>query len=119
MQTYRGTVKYVYVVLELVHAARYRGLTTYQQVATIMGLPTTGNYMGQQVGIILGEISEDEVAAGRPMLSAIAVKASGEVGPGFYVLARELARPGADGDEQAFREAESQRVYDAWRYPPE
>lgn len=60
---YRGTTKYFHVMAELVRAAQYRGLTTYQDIAVIMGLPLSGSHMGREVGQVLGEISEDEVAA--------------------------------------------------------
>jgi hypothetical protein len=70
---YRGTTDYVRVTTELVRAAEYRGLTTYQDVAVIMGLPLQGIHMGQEIGHLLGEISEDESLAGRPMLSAVVV----------------------------------------------
>lgn len=89
---YRGTTKYFHVLAELVRAAQYRGRTTYQDIALLMGLPQKGSYMGKEVGQILGEISEDEVRAGRPMLSAVAVGVNGKAGPGFFGLARELAR---------------------------
>jgi len=72
---YRGTTTYFHVMAELVRAAQYRGLTTYQDIAIIMGLAIRGSYMGSEAGQILGEISEDEVTAGRPMLSAITVNA--------------------------------------------
>ena len=44
--------------------------------------------MGKETGAILGEISTDEVRAGRPMLSAVAVKTTGRPGPGFFPLAK-------------------------------
>ena len=47
--------------------------------------------MDQQVGHLVGEISEDEHNAGRPMLSALVVeKDTGMPSSGFYDLAREL-----------------------------
>ena len=44
---YRGTTTYFHVLAELVRAAQYRGLTTYQDIALLMGLPLAGNYMGE------------------------------------------------------------------------
>jgi len=114
---YRGTTTYVHVLAELVRAAQYRGLTTYQDIALIMGLPLKGSHMGAQAGHILGEISEDEVRAGRPMLSAVAVGVGGKPGPGFYELARTLQRPGADSDDPTFWERELTAVYNAWKRP--
>lgn len=42
MTTYQGTIVYHLVYAELATAARYRGVTTYQTVAQIMGLPLRG-----------------------------------------------------------------------------
>ena len=42
-----------------------------------MGLPLQGGYMGAEVGRMLGEIAEDEIRHGRPMLTAIVVGTSG------------------------------------------
>ena len=114
---YRGTVEYVRVVAELVKAAEHSGLTTYQDVALLMGLPTQGSHMGKQVGVMLGEISEEELAAGRPMLSAVCVSAGGVPGPGLYGLARELGRLEEDADEEAYWRDELDAVYKTWRRP--
>ena len=114
---YRGTTKYFHVLAELVRAAQYRGITTYQDVALIMGLPPTGSHMGKEVGWVLGEISEDEVTAGRPMLSSVAVDVRGKVGEGFFGLARQLGRLTETADTTAFLEAERLATYQAWRRP--
>lgn len=114
---YRGTTRYFHVMAELVRAAQYRGLTTYQDIAVIMGLPLRGSHMGREVGQVLGEISEDEVGAGRPMLSTVAVGVDGKAGTGFFGLARDLNRLAAGEDEAAFWERERHAVYTAWRRP--
>lgn len=114
---YRGTIEYVRVLAELVRAAEFRGMTTYQDIALIMGLPQRGNHMSREVGQLLGEISEDETRAGRPMLSAVAVGAGGSPGRGFFALARDLGRLDTDGNETAFWQAERQATYDVWRRP--
>jgi len=114
---YRGTTKYIHVLAELVRAAQYRGTTTYQDVAVIMGLPQRGAHMGAETGHVLGEISTDEVRAGRPMLSAVAVNINGKVGPGFFVLAKALGRMGAGEDETEFWKRELEAVYHTWRRP--
>lgn len=113
---YRGTKEYLLVYAELINAARYRGTTTYQAVAEIMGLPLTGSNMGKQVGQMLGEISEEELGHGRPMLSAIAVGVNGVPGPGFYNWARKLGRLTDDSPEaeQEFLERETRAVYETW-----
>ena len=112
---YRGTADCALVLGELVRAAQYRGLTTYQDIAPLVGLPQSGQYMGKEIGLILGVISEDEVLAGRPMLSAVAVNVKGDPGPGFFKLARELGRLEQNGDKSAFWKEERDNVYEAWR----
>jgi hypothetical protein len=115
---YRGTTNYIRVLAELVHAAEYRGVTTYQDLAVIMGLPLTGAYMGKETGHVLGEIAEDEVNAGRPMLSAVAVSVTGKAGPGFFVLAKELGRFSGDpADEERFWRQELEAAYEIWKRP--
>jgi len=114
---YRGTKEYLLVYLELIQAARYRGTITYQDVASIMGLPSTGAYMAREVGHLVGSISEDEHNHGRPLLSAIVVNAQGKVGSGFYELARRLGKLPEDGDELAFWEAEKAAIYSTWAKP--
>jgi len=82
-----------------------------------MGLPLRGSHMGAETGHILGEISEDEVAAGRPMLSSLAVGVGGRPGPGFFDLARQLGRMRTDEDEASFWEREREAAYQAWKRP--
>lgn len=112
---FRGTTTYVQVMSELVAAAQYRGLTTYQDIAVIMGIATWGNVMQAETGCILGEISEDEIAAGRPMLSAVAVGVSGKPGTGFYALAKHIGRMDQNDAEEAFWARERDAVYAAWK----
>jgi hypothetical protein len=115
---YRGTTQYQLVFAELVTAARYRGLTTYQAVADLLGIRKPGGHMAMETGSVIGEISEDEVALGRPMLSALVVQAeSHRPGPGFYSWARQLGRLQSDRpeDELPFWEQERQAVYETWK----
>ena len=114
---YRDTAEYVRVLGELVRAAQYRGITTYQDIAVMMGLPTKGSHMGAEIGHLLGEISEDEVNAGRPMLSAVAVGVSGKPGSGFYTVAQGLGKLHEGQDEVAFWQRERDAVYETWRRP--
>lgn len=109
---YGGTTTYFLVLVELVRAAQYRGS---QDIALIMGLPTTGAHMGKEMGQILGEISEDEITAGRPMLSAVAVGVNGTPGPGFFTLARDLDLIYPSEDETSFWQRQQEAAYEAWK----
>ncbi|HEX2766800.1 MAG TPA: hypothetical protein VHR55_09230 [Candidatus Limnocylindria bacterium] len=57
----------------LVQAARARELVHYGEIAQMLGIDMDNPHLGALVGKVLGEISTDEVADGRPMLSAIVV----------------------------------------------
>src|SRR5438067_6628245 len=97
---YRGSKVYLLVYSELINAARYKGSISYQEIAAMMGLPLQGNYMSSETGQILGEISEDEFMNGRPMLSAIAVTLKGQLGSGFFGLAKLLGKLDDDSEEK-------------------
>lgn len=73
--------------------------------------------MSRETGWILGEISEDEVKASRPMLSAVAVSVRGKAGPGFFDLARRLGKLRKDEEEQAFWRTERNAAYETWKRP--
>lgn len=73
--------------------------------------------MGREVGQVLGEISEDEVNEGRPMLSAIAVSKDGTSSEGFFGLAESLGRL-TERDavtDKRFWENERKAVYKIWQ----
>lgn len=114
---YRGTTTYYHVHAELVRAAQYRGLTTYQDLAMIMGLPVAGSHMGNQTGQILGEICEEEVMAGRPMLSCVCVGVNGKAGPGFFELGRQLGLLKEGEPEAEFWQRQLRETYGAWKRP--
>ncbi len=112
---FRGTKEYSFVYTELITAAKYRGTVTYQEIAKILGMPTQGNNMGRVIGLILGEISRDETAKGRPMLSAVATNVNGSPGKGFFLLARELGRITDKDSEITFWQRELKLVYTTWK----
>ena len=70
------------------------GLVHYGEFAKMLGIDMDNPYFGAQVGKVLGRISEDAVAAGRPMISAIVVsKDTNPPGGGFF-------KPGRSCDER-------------------
>ena len=109
------TIEYHIVYSALIGAARMRGVVTYQEVARLVGLPSSGNLMGKRVGQLLGAVSVNEHDQGRPMLSALAVPVSGKPGPGFYELARDLGLLEAGADELRFWETQKRQVYEIWQ----
>ena len=116
---YRGTEIYRYVYTELTLAARYRGTLTYQEVAAMAGLPMRGSHMGREVGLLLGEISEDEHVAGRPLLSALVTNVDGKVTKGFFALAQLLGLITSEDPavEQGFLDQQRKAIYTYWKRP--
>jgi len=60
------TKEYFITYSILINAAQHQGVATYQEAAQACGLPTSGNYMSNVVGQILGLVSQNEIAHNRP-----------------------------------------------------
>ena len=76
----------------LVTAARRQRSVTYKEVAGLLKHRRFG-YRSEAMDQMLGVISADEHAAGRPLLSAVVVRSDPQQpmpGPGFFELAKEL-----------------------------
>jgi hypothetical protein len=112
------TKEFLRVYALLIAAAERRQSGGYVEVAEIMGVPRSGHYMSQETGQMLGEISRREHECGRPMLSAVVVRAQGRrPGPGFFKLARQLGRipeDATDEELESFWRAEQEAVYAEW-----
>ena len=87
---YRRTKQYHLVFCRLLAAAQKRDEVLYPDLAAILGIPP-GPPVPDDLPQVLGEISEDEHVAGRPLLSAIAVSVKSVPGEGFFTLARGSA----------------------------
>lgn len=99
----------------LVRAARARELVHYGELAKMLGIDMDNPHFGAQVGKVLGRISEDEVAAGRPMLSAIVVSKDDMLpGRGFYDLGKQLRQVRDGEDEVAFAVRQIRQVHGHW-----
>ena len=112
-ERYRGSIAFLRVYRELMTAAECRGIVRYMTIASHIGIDTPGNRMAREVGQVLGEVSEDEHNAGRPMLSAVAVSSEGKPSEGFYVLARKLGKLASEDKAAAesFWRTEQQAIY--------
>jgi hypothetical protein len=92
---------------ELEQVARTREVITYGQLGGRIGIDLDDPAARTVLSSILGEISETEVKAGRPMLSAIVVQNENQApGQGFFALGQLLGQvqPGEDADVFAFRQ---------------
>ena len=99
----------------LVKAARAREFVHYGELAKMLGIDMDNPHFGAQVGKVLGQISEDEVAAGRPMISAIVVSRDTMLpGSGFFKLGQELHRTQSGEDEMGFAVRQIKQVHDYW-----
>ena len=77
-RTYRGlTSAYQVVHGKLLHAAQSRSHIFYADVADVLGPLGEEEDAASESARLLGEISEDEHAAGRPLLSALVVSGRG------------------------------------------
>lgn len=89
---------------QLEKLARRRELVSYRE----LGVPRN------VIGHTLAAIAEEEHAAGRPILSAIAVqKGSKRPGKGFWMLPM-IVDPGAESQRTKAWVAERDRVWDFW-----
>ena len=114
---FKGTKEYLLVYCVLIHAARNKALVSYSEIAELMKLPPTGNFMQRQIGALLGEIAKEEIVNGRPMLSALAKsKNKPRPGEGFFNLAKELGiyKGNSEDDEKHFWENLREKIYTAW-----
>ena len=103
------------VVDRLIQVAKSGKLIPYSEVAAWMGLDCTQYPDRMKVVQLLDEISYQENAAGRPLLSAVVVVPEiGYPGRAFFLLARELGLNGF-GDDRSLYEFELKRVHSYWR----
>jgi hypothetical protein len=117
MNKYEKSVALHSVYSELIQTARYRGLTTYAQIARVGNLPPSGSAMASETGKILELISEQERFEGRPMLSAVCVSSTNfSPGEGFYGLAKRFGHTFVDTSEAKleFWNEQLQLVYKTW-----
>ena len=76
------------------------------------------NWRSRSLSQVLRDISAFEYRQGRPMLTAIVVRATGKEkgfpGRGFTELAERLGKKGRSVDSKAFAAAEQNEVYAYW-----
>lgn len=81
----------------MIQRAKFRGMIPYSElVETVTEIELEAN--SYALAAVLGEISSEEDAAGRGMLSVVVVHKDGDMqpGPGFFELAQELGRDTSD-----------------------
>lgn len=115
---YKETIEYYKVYSSLIYAAKDQKKLNYADVAKIMGIPETGNYMGAETGHLLCEISENEHNNERPLLGAVVVKSNmGIPGDGFFTFAcqlHKLEENATPEQKKVFWRNELNQVYEKW-----
>ncbi len=79
----------------LIQLAKEKRLITYTQLASDVQIPYSGIAERDKLHELLGEISTEEVNAGRPMLSVLVHRKNDVLrkpGTGFFKLADELGQ---------------------------
>ena len=103
---------------EMIRFARMRGLVNYEVLARTVGLPTERYMLQNLLPKLLGQISTDECAGKRPMLSAIVIRKDKRIpGDGFFKLAQDLGflETGAtEAESTQFWQREKDDVFRTW-----
>lgn len=97
----------------MIKAAKRRAMITYSElVAQITTIDLQAH--DTRLDHLLGEVSSEEHAAGRGLLTVVVVHKTGDMepGPGFYELAKHLGIKVAD--KQKFWIGELHKVHAAW-----
>jgi hypothetical protein len=93
--------------------ARSGRLITEKAIAPVAGINPASEQMEAELGPVLAAVNRTEDAAGRPLLSAVVVGATGLPGSGFFAYARELGLH-AGNDDRALWQRELRRVHEYW-----
>lgn len=99
-------------------AARAETTVRYAEIAHMAGLTTDTQPERNELGRILGSISQQEHSQGRPLLSVVVVSATdGVASRGFFNLARDLGLLSSTGemDELTFFANELKATFAYWR----
>jgi len=95
--------------------ARSRSVTTYQEIAVLVGRSVVNAYDRNWLNGKLDAISTFEVERGHPMLSVVAVNARHLIpGPGFFALAERMGRLHRGEHQIVFFARELMNVHYYW-----
>jgi hypothetical protein len=94
-------------------AARAGRVITEKAIAPLAGIDPASAHLTVELGPVLAALNRSEDAAGRPLLAAVVVGATGLPGSGFFAYARELGLH-AGSDDHALWQRELRRVHDYW-----
>ena len=100
---------------QLTEVAAKRGMTTYGEIAAMIALDLTNPAERNRLAGILDDISRDESAAGRPLLSVVVVNSETQMpGGGFFTMAKSEGHLKPGQDRLEFFALELKRAHDHW-----
>lgn len=97
---------------KLVQVAKARATITYGEVAKVADLSLEGDDALKSLGLLLDEIADQEIAAGRPLLPVVIVRENNMPGAGLFKYARRKKLQKTD--DLTFFATELKRVYEHW-----
>ena len=112
---WKDTKEYFITYSIMINTARHQGLCTYQEIAQAVDFPTTGSFMANQIGSLIGAVSRNEIEHGRPMLSSLVVGVSGVPGEGYYSWAGQLGLFKQGENQEEFWKLECEKIYEEWK----
>ncbi len=106
---------------KLLEVAKAEWLITYGEIAPLAGLNMDSPADRTVISGLLDEINKYESQHGRPMLSAVVVRAADNIpGPGFFVWARDIGKLATNDPikELEFWASEVKEVHQYWTHHP-
>ena len=101
----------------LIQAAKEKRFVTYSEIAAAIGLGLTDSAGLNKLSILLEEIADHEINAGRPLLVAIIVSDTNNMpGGGLFSYAKRKGLMKAkDKDKLAFFLTEAKKAHEFWK----
>ena len=97
---------------KLVQVAKARTTIAYGELAKVADLSLGGDEDLKSLGLLLDEIADQEIAAGRPLLPVVIVRENKMPGAGLFKYARRKKLQKTD--DLTFFATELKRVYEYW-----
>jgi hypothetical protein len=97
---------------KLIEVAQARKTITYGELGRLADLTLDNDEDMKELGFILDEIADQDVAAGRPLLPAVVVREDNKAGAGLFKYARRKGLQKCD--DLTFFVTELNRVYAFW-----
>lgn len=103
------------IFAKLKDVAKAQDVTTYSDIAPLVGLDMANPDDRNRIAEMLGEISRHECAQGHPMLSVVVIHRANNIpGQGFFTLAKELGLHKGNSDLTFFVN-ELRRTHNFWK----